>query len=220
MKRQYLGDSKDSFKWDYHDYLTASLGYPKLNIMLMLTPDDKSNNGKTHPDLFPARSTILCFCHDLKEKRNIQFIKTLPAATGAQYQVQLHKEETYITAINRRQYFSDPSTETRQVVFLDPDNGFEPEKSNNEKHVLFSDVTSLLERTSPETVISIFQHFRRISFDKDFARIKERLPNAYATAIYWHSLMFVTVTKTKEIIDRVSFLNHQYSQSYPVKILQ
>ena len=26
MKRQYLGDSKDSFKWDYHPFLVDALG--------------------------------------------------------------------------------------------------------------------------------------------------------------------------------------------------
>jgi len=43
MKKQYLGDSKDSFKWDYHDFLAGELNYPVLNIMLMMTPDDESN---------------------------------------------------------------------------------------------------------------------------------------------------------------------------------
>ncbi len=220
MKRQYLGDSKDSFKWDYHDYLTASLRYPKLNIMLMLTPDDESNDGKSHPELFPARRAVLSFCHELKQRRNIQFIKELPIALGSEYHVELHKEETYLTATNRNQYFSDLSPATQQVVFLDPDNGFEPETSNNEKHVLYSDITNLIDRTSPETVISIFQHFRRKSFDKDFARIKERLPKGYATAICWHSLMFVAVTRTKEMIENVISVNQRYSQNYPVRILQ
>jgi hypothetical protein len=220
MKRQYLGDSKDSFKWDYHDYLTASMVYPKLKILLMLTPDDESNDGKTHPELFPARRAVLSFCHGLRENRNIQFIRQLPVATGSTYEIELHKEETYITAINRRQYFSDLSPDTRQVLFLDPDNGFEPETSYNEKHVLYSEVANLIDQTSPETVISIFQHFRRKSFDKDFTRIKERLPKGYATAVCWHSLMFVVISRTKEIIDEVVSINQRYSRDYPVRILK
>ncbi len=220
MKRQYLGDSKDSFKWDYHDYLTASLGYPTLNIMLMLTPDDESKDGETHPDLFRSRKPVLNFCRDLKKQRNIQFIKELPVATNSKYLVELHKEETYLTTRNRNDYFSGICAEPQQVLFLDPDNGFEPEKSNSEKHVLYSDVSFILKQLSPEAVISVFQHFRRISFDKDFARIKERIPSGYTTALYWHSLMFVTICKTKEIIEWVSELNHRYSQKYPVKVLQ
>ena len=220
MKIQYLGDSKDSFKWDYLDYLTAGLDYPLLNVALMLTPDDNSNHGKTHPDLFRSRETILYFCQDLKKHRNIQLIKQLTVASGSKYLVELHKGETYLTHRNRREYFSDLSSEKRQVLFLDPDNGFEPEKSRNGKHVLYSDVEAILKQMSKEAVISVFQHFRYISFNKDFARIKERIPSGYTTALYWHSLMFVTISKTKEIIETVSELNHQYSQRYPVKVLQ
>jgi hypothetical protein len=219
MKRQYLGDSKDSFKWDYHDYLTSALGYPMLNIVLMLTQDDGSTEGKTHPELFPARETVLVFCRNLKEKRNIQLIKELPFGTGSKYFVALHKEETYLTSKNRREYFSGLSGETRQVVFLDPDNGFEPKKSHNEKHVLYADVDSLLQQLSEEAVVSVFQHFRRISFEKDFARIKERISCGYTTALYWHSLMFVAICKSKEILEKIIRVNYQYAQGYPVNIL-
>ena len=141
-------------------------------------------------------------------------------ATCSKYLVELHKEETYLTTRNRRNYFSDISAEPRQVLFLDPDNGFEPEKSNNEKHVLYSDVNTILKQIAPEAVISVFQHFRRISFDNDFAHIRERMPSGYTTALYWHSLMFVTISKTKEIIEKVIELNYQYSQRYPVNVLQ
>ena len=61
MKLQYLGDSKDSFKWDYHDYLTNVICYNTLNILLMMTPDDKTGEGKTKPDWFPARKDIINF---------------------------------------------------------------------------------------------------------------------------------------------------------------
>jgi hypothetical protein len=220
MKRQYLGDSKDSFKWDYLDYLTTGLDYPLLNVVLMLTPDDNSKQGKTKPEHFPSRKEIIDFCRVLKKQRDFQLIKKLPKSTGSKYLVELHKEETYFTSENRQEYMTDLSSEKRQVLFLDPDNGFEPETSRNEKHVLYSDVVAIRKQMSEETVISVFQHFRYISFNKDFARIKERIPSGYTTALYWHSLMFVTISKTKEIIKKVSELNHQYSQKYPVKVLQ
>jgi hypothetical protein len=220
MKRQYLGDSKDSFKWDYLDYLTTGLDYPLLNVMLMLTPDDSSKQGNTEPELFPSRAEVIDFCRVLKKQRDCQLIKKLPKSTDSKYHVELHKEETYFTSENRQDYFTDLSSESRQVLFLDPDNGFEPEQSRTEQHVLYSDVVAILKQISEETIISVFQHFRYISFNKDFARIKERIPNGYTTALYWHSLMFVTISKTKEIIEKVGELNHKYSQKYPVKVLQ
>ncbi len=219
MKSQYLGDSRDSFKWDYHDYLTAFLEYPLLNVVLMMTPDDNTNNGTTDPQTFPASRPVIDFCLDLKNRRDIQLIRHLPSRTGSNYAVALHKEATQIMNTDRRQYFANISIESRQVLFLDPDNGFEPEKRHSDKHVLYSDIQAILQQVSEESVISVFQYFRRISFSDDFTRIKQRLISGYATAIYWHSLMFVAISKSKGTIDKVLTVNRQYSQRRPVSIL-
>ena len=40
MKRQYLGDSRDSFKWDYHRHLVPALGARELQIVWMMAPGD------------------------------------------------------------------------------------------------------------------------------------------------------------------------------------
>lgn len=219
MKLKYLGDSKDSFKWDYHDYLAQKLRYSLLNITFMMTPDDESNDGKSHPSLFPARDKIIKFCEHLRKKRSIQAVRRLPKITGSSYTVRLHNESAFITNQNRTQYFSGFSADVNQLLFLDPDNGFEPEKSYSEKHVLYSDIASILGQISDYSVISIFQHFRRKSFVKDFARIKERLYDGYATAIYWHSLMFVAIGKSQKVIAQVGEANEEYSRTYPVKSL-
>ena len=46
MKLQYLGDSKDSFKWDYHDYLATSLKFSTLKVIFMMTPLIKLEMGR------------------------------------------------------------------------------------------------------------------------------------------------------------------------------
>src|SRR4030042_1762143 len=218
MKLQYLGDSKDSFKWDYHDYLTQEFRYPFLNIALMMTPDDESNEGKSHPSLFPARSEIIEFCKHLREKRGLEEIRCLHEKKGSNYTVEFLNGSTFITNQNRSQYFSGLSANTKQLLFLDPDNGFEPEKSS-ERHVLYSDIASLIGQISNDSVISVFQHFRRKSFVEDFARIKHRLYSGYATAIYWHSLMFVATGKSQKVIAQVSEANKKYSRTHPVKVI-
>jgi hypothetical protein len=222
MKIQYLGDSKDSFKWDYHDYLTHSLGFELLNILLMLTPDDETNEGNTKPDLFPARNEIIGFCKKLRAQRDISIIESLPSETGASYKVNLHKPETDIKK-NRKEYYLELTNNIVQFVFLDPDNGFEPEKRYNEKHVRYSELSEILGQLSENSVISVFQHFRRIKFTDDFTRIKEKIlsvmPSAHVTAIYWHQLMFVLIGKSENIIQKVRHLNREYSLMYPVEII-
>lgn len=219
MKLQYLGDSKDSFKWDYHDFLVSELKYPLLNIALMMTPDDDGNDGRTQPSLFPASGEVIDFCQYLRKNRSINSIKTLPQKTGASYQVALHNNGKYITNENRAEYFSDINQAKRQLLFLNPDNGFEPENSINEKHVGYNDIISILDQLSSETVVSIFQHHRRISFPIDFSRIRERIKSGYSTAIYWHSLMFVAIAKSKETIERVRTANKKYAAANPVKVV-
>ena len=219
MKLQYLGDSKDSFKWDYHDFLVSELEYQLLNIALMMTPDDDGNDGKTHPSLFPARNEVIEFCQYLRENRSIDSIKVLPQKTGASYQVELHKNGESISNTNRSKYFSGLNCAEKQVLFLDPDNGFEPEKSINEKHVGYNDISSILEQVSDNTVISIFQHHRRKSFPDDFARIKERIKSGYTTAIYWHSLMFVAISKSEKSIRQVAAANKKYAATNSITVI-
>jgi len=216
MKLQYLGDSQDCFKWDYHNYLTSKLDYPLLNIALMMTPNDKTTHGKTDPNTYKTHcEAIHGFCRELKESndKDIEMIKLLPARTGAKYKVELHKNSTQITNNNRIDYFSNIAHETKQVFFLDPDNGFEPEKKFSNKHILYSDIERILKQTSDQTVVSVFHYFRRIPFADDFMRISHRLHSGYATAIIWHPIiMFVTISKAKKTINRIWEINKEYWQ--------
>ena len=140
MKEQYLGDSRDSFKWDYHDYLTRALGYSQLNIVLMMTEDDKTAHGNSEPTRYPAREEIWSLCYELKKNRNIQLLRSLPKKTGAAYSLKLHNCDRIFTATSRRDYFEGFGGSKDQVVFVDPDIGFEPEKSCSEAHVKFPEI--------------------------------------------------------------------------------
>jgi hypothetical protein len=105
------------------------------------------------------------------------------------------------------------------LVFLDPDNGFEPEGGCSEKHVTYAEVDRLLNTISPGSIISVFQHHRRKKFDDDFAQIRARLRIGYATAIYWHSLMFITVASSTKLIGRVLEANREHGRGNPVKVI-
>lgn len=223
MKLQYLGDSKDSFKWDYHDYLTHAISYQTLNILLMMTSDDETNDGKSKPDWFPARRKIIDFCNTLRSQRDIYAIQNLPNETGAKYFVNLHRPNDHITKSNRKSYFTGVSNFEDQIIFLDPDNGFEPERSFSEKHVRYSEIFSILEQISFESIVSVFQHFRRIRFIQDFRRIRQRINDfrtpVHTTAIFWHQLMFVLISKSEQIIRRVHSVNKAYSSMYPIELI-
>jgi len=218
MKKQYLGDSKDSFKWDYHDYLTTALKYPVLNIALMMTPDDNSREGKTPSKGYPAKDSIIEFCHELREHPEIDRIIDLPKKTGSDYEVALHKKNEYFENTNRSDYFFGFGSDQDQIVFLDPDNGLEPKKSTK-KHVRYSDITKILGQISSTSIISIFHHFRHISFPDDYAQIQKHIKSGYSSAIYWHSLMFVLISNSEQSIRQVELANNKYAESKPVRVI-
>lgn len=218
MKRQYLGDSKDSFKWDYLDSLVEALGYNQLKVAWMMTSDDQGPDGKTSPECFPARPEILDLCNRLRSCRNPDLLHELPSITRANYSVDFHKPDHLFDDSNRDAYFSSIELDPFQVLFLDPDNGFEPEKSYSDKHVRYAEVESLIGKAPMNSVVTVFQHHRRRKFPEDFSRIRERLPLGYATAIYWHSLMFVSLSSHLETIERIAEINRDYAQNLAGKV--
>lgn len=219
MKRQYLGDSKDSFKWDYHHFLVEALGYRQFTIAWVMTDDDNGPNGNTAPELFPAKEEILRYCKLLRSTRDPTLLLGLPAAIDARYTISFHKPDESLDAGDRDAYFSCKETDHDQVLLIDPDNGFEPECSSSEKHVRYSDIDRAIKTISPCSVITVFQHHRRKKFPDDFARIRERLKSGYSAAIYWYSLMFVSISLSQETIERVCEINNEYAKHRPVKVL-
>ena len=219
MKLQYLGDSKDSFKWDYHHFLVEALGYNGLKIAWMMTPDDGGPDGKTAPELFPARPEILRLCHRLRATRDPALIFDLPRLGRSSYVVSFHlTDETQVSATDRS-FFSGIEPASGDVIFLDPDNGFEPERSSSEKHVRYLDLDRLVKAMPLEAVVTVFQHHRRKKFPVDFARICERLNSGYACAIYWQSLMFVCLSRSQDIIGRIGEINLEYARHRAVHVL-
>lgn len=220
MKLQYLGDSKDSFKWDYLNALTEALDYRQLRIAWMLTPDDPGNDGRTAPERYPARPEILALCKRLRSNRNPDLVAELPDATQAPYSISFHSPAHRFTADIRGAYFATLRPEAHEILFMDPDNGFEPERSFSTKHLRYAELEQILQAAPADFVAVVFQHHRRRKFSDDFARICNRLlPMGHATAIYWQSLMFVAVSPSADTIAMVRAANGNYARERPTTVL-
>lgn len=219
MKLQYLGDSKDSFKWDYHHFLLEALGYSHLKVAWMMTPDDGGPDGRTAPELFPAKTEVLHLCHQLRATRDPAMIVNLPTIGRSSYAVSFHQTDEMASGGAGRAFFSGIETSASEVIFLDPDKGFEPERSSSDSHVRYADLDRLIRAMPPETFVTVFQHHRRKKFPEDFARIRERLISGHSCAIYWQSSMFVCLSRSENVIARVCAINLEYAQHRPVNIL-
>lgn len=211
VKLQYLGDSKDSFKWDYHHHLVAALGYDVLTIAWMLTRKDRSTHGRTDPTLFSADARILDLCGQLRDSRNLELIAQLPEVMNSSYQIRHYAGHGFFSHAGRTDYFDEiPFGPKDQLVFLDPDNGFEPPKHPTSKHVTFDDIRRILARVSGNSAVSVFHHFRHKRFIDDFTDIRATLGSIPSTALYWRSLMFVAVSHSDSEIAKIREFNSHY----------
>jgi hypothetical protein len=218
VQRRFLGDAKDSFKWDYHDYLAGELGYGRLTVAFMTRPDGTNTHGQTPPEDYPSRDCIIALCRKLRATHDPLDVLGLPTATGGTYRVEFHQGTSMLTDENRRSYFKGLDSEEDQLVFLDPDNGFEP-KGCTLQHVRYSEVREVLDQVSPDSLVSVFQHFRRKSFVDDFRDIRQQLGDCRSTAIYWRELMFVGVTRSDQTLEAVIAANASYAKQRPVKVI-
>lgn len=185
----------------------------------MMRPDGKKNtHGGMEPEKFPARNCIIGFCNELRGSRDPQRIRDLPQATGAAYRVLLHRGDTLLTKDGRSDYFADFDADYDQLVFLDPDNGFEPKKCT-EQHVRYGEVAQVLDQVTEDSIVSVFQHFRYVRFVDDFAAIRERLGGCHSTAIYWSGLIFVAAARSRQVIERVRDANRKFAEDNPVRVI-
>lgn len=218
MKLQYLGDSKDAFKWDYLDFLARKMAMD-LHVIPMLTPDDDSSQGNTPHSAFPASGDVGMFCDWLGKKKELEKIRKLPQYTGDGYEVRLHKPTVEFLNSEREEYFGDIEcvSHQKQIVFLDPDVGFQPARAN-EKHVKYSDMKIIWPQIHDESVIVVFQHGRRdgVSFCQRHEEIRgglNRVGNFHTTALFWsNKLMLVAIGKSSEQIKQTRVANIKYTR--------
>lgn len=217
MKRQFLGDARDAFKWEYHDYLVKALDLSVLQIVSMMNSDDLSGEGKSHPTSFPAAPEFHAFCVHLRRSRSLYDLNHLPRLTGADYRVVIHKPDTEFTDLSREAYYADIEAETDQLVFVDPCTGFEP-RYRQVKHIAFADAERILAQVSDDSVVSIYQHWQHKPFAQTLAQISERLPGYYLTYIISHPVMIVTLGKSSAAIKEVAGANASYSAKRRLKV--
>jgi len=210
MKIQYLGDSKDLFKWSYLDLLVTELDYSLINYIPMLTENDNTNEGKTKS--FKFENCYIDFCNKLKKESNIDLIKELPVFLKKDYQIKIYNN-SYFSNQNRTKYLKGIKNEIgNQILFFDPDNGFQAKNTSSNKHLQFTDVLYISEKIKENDIIVVFHHFRRLSFNKDFEYINKHLPsNLFINGIYWNGkVMFIAICKNRNLNNKINEINNLY----------
>jgi hypothetical protein len=192
VKLQYLGDSRDAFKWDLLHWLCtrAEPPFARLLFIPLLTPDDAVPRDERTPHAwFPCRPLIRPFVAGLATlPRSLERIAALGAIEqGHPLEVTVAQAHAFVDRDARRASYWDwghPERYADTLVFLDPDNGFEARTQRGPKWVRHAEVKWLLERLPGSSAVAVYQHRPRMRrWDDLFTDLAARLdyaPNVLA----------------------------------------
>lgn len=222
MKLQYLGDSRDSFKWHYHDCLVNGMEARNLDIIPMLLPNDETGQGNTHAQEFHSTPEIQKFCEYLRGKPFLHSIEKLPVFVNSKYRVRIHKQFEKYTYRNSRKYFE--GIDIGNVTFIDPCTGIET-KNGKDEHISFADLSYLIDVLPKCAVISVYQHKQRRTFQDTYNDIKHRMVTEHQhtklTAIHNQHVMFVQITICNGRLEKVRDINQAYgNENDAIKVMK
>ena len=201
MKLQFLGDSRDSFKWDllHHMVTQAEPSFDRLLFVPMLTADDPElPHGTTPAGRFSCRPKILNFVESLRtQPRGLERVARLGSINELpQFKVEIFQPSRelgfgWLRVQYWREFVSLPLADA--LIFLDPDNGFESAKTAGEQHVRFGEIELLLQSVPDSSAICVFQYRPQGQpWERVFARIETGLPaGAVVHSIHDGQLGFV-----------------------------
>jgi len=226
MKLQYLGDARDAFKWDLLHWICtkSSPRFANLIFVPMLTPDsENSTEGKTPNKWFQCREFIRPFINSLKkEPRSLERISALESVeqNAPSFHVSLFSLSRYIEPDNRRNDYwvgFTPEEYENSVVFFDPDNGFETKTQHGTKWMRHTEVKHFLSRLPKSSVVVVYQHRPRRTWDDVFAGLMKSLDYTHtAVAAHEGNLAFVALAGNESAGRRVIAAVEKYANEHKI----
>jgi len=235
MKNQYFGDVRDLFKYDLiQEIMQQSLELRQFSFIPMLTENDDKKDGnnriideRTEKGHRPGtqNSELVQYLRKYDEIPRDQkdfteilgYFKKQGMPTIIYGSDGCHQDR-YFTQGNRREYFSDIPGHTLKsaLVYVDPDNGLEVKKPSG-KHLRYSEVRTLFERMSDDSLLMIYQHFPRENHAKYINRRVEKLRDVTKKNPLWISdneIIFFFVAKNDQTHNDLENVLSDYSGRY------
>lgn len=224
MKLQYLGDSRDAFKWDLLHWLCsrATPSFSTLAFVPLLTPDDPvPSDGKTPHHWFSCRPEIRDFVIRLgREPRTLEQVGELGAVGGNRaFDVLVTpRDRLFPAGPGRRDYWSSAELGGLEnaIVFLDPDNGFEIRSQRGNKWVEHVEVNRLLDGLADSSAIVVYQHRPRRTWDAVLGDLRDSIDYApYLAAVTEPNLAFLLLARTAATGQRLASAAQAYCHGHP-----
>jgi hypothetical protein len=224
MKDQYFGDVKDLFKYDLVQWIIERIpSLDRFAFITMLTKNDGGSDGnKLDYEGRPGyrNQELVGYLRERVEerRRNVSEIRCYYESRGIR--IDIYKENEYFKHGNRVHYFAEIPDEylAHSVIMVDPDNGLEVKRSN-QRHFLLNEAADLYRRMNDESILIIFQHFRREKHDVTLEKVSVDLGAACGEKplfICDKETIFFMLTKKKELKSELARVLAVYAQEYPV----
>jgi len=222
MKNQYFGDTRDLFKYDLLEHLMDHFRPRRFAFIAMLTKDDHTAHGLKRN----YRSTKAGF-------NNEELIRFLEQNSSGQEKdftrIKKYYQQKKIDALiydrpfthkTRPAYFIEIPPEVLQapLIFFDPDIGFRPKSSFDERHLEFFEFLYVVQQAYENSVIMTIQFYprkKRAEYIKD-----KRSELKTATGLDFLSLgttevLFLFTSKSPQTLKKLSVALESYKARYP-----
>ena len=221
MKPRFFADTRDLFKYDLVGELMD--GVPALRRFLfvpMLTRDDGRVGG--YHDLAKAKAgylnrDLLSFlerCHGMKI-RDVSWIRSYFGKRGVDAAI----ITGLFTHAGRREYFGGvlAGISPMSLVLLDPDNGLEAAHPD-EKHLLFSELSSILAAVDDASLVMVFQYYPRVDRGRyREGRVREILRRTGYRPLWItdNQILFFLFAKAEPVRRKAGEIIGAYASRYP-----
>jgi len=222
MKLQFLGDSRDSFKWDllHHVVTSTQPAFRELVFVPMMTPDVPGlGHGAIPAAQYPARPKVLEFVHSLRiPPRSFKRVALLGSITDMpSFNVHVHGPEQQIGFGWQRHFYWQPLLEKPHVetlLFIDPDNGFETKNKAGEQHLRYGEAATLLSRLPATSAIAVFQYRPQgQSWNVVFDRIDNSFPDSFEYVAIHHGQVAFIFIGHSAVVRAVTSSVEEYGRS-------
>ncbi len=237
MKKQYLGDVRDLFKYDLIQHiLKGRSSLQKFTFIPMLTENESKSrdgnkrdfvmakkNGRPGANNAPLIKVLKKYKEMAENKRDFTEIELHFKLEGIEMLLYKDKRHEYF---NHRtgddEYFKNiPKNVLRTpLVFIDPDIGLEI-KNSTKKHLLFSEAKYLYDHMDKDSILMIYQHFPRARY-----KHKEYLPQGRSNKlekelgnlpiyISDNEIIFFLLTRSDRLRSQLGRIITRYKKDYP-----
>ena len=242
MKKQYLGDVRDLFKYDLiQQILKGVSSLQKFTFIPMLTENEPRSGDGNKRNFARAKKKGRSGTNNEKLMEALKKYKEIDPNKRDFTEIEMHFKSESIEMLlyedKGREYFDhSPGDEYfknipesllhKSLVFVDPDIGLQI-KNSTEKHLLYREVEYLYGRVDKDSdsILMIYQHFPRArhkyqeySPEGRSNKLEEEIGDL-PIYISDNEIIFFLLTKNDELRSQLERIVERYKRDYPNLII-